>query len=71
MSEAKRKTLPAALREEIDSIHFANKRYWKDRVPSREARAEHQRREDRLQEIRRELSAPELTSRTKGIFVLP
>jgi hypothetical protein len=39
--------------EEIDSLHFANILYWREgNEHSREARAEYQRRNDRLQEIR-------------------
>ncbi len=43
----------AALTEEMDAIHSANSAYWQrgEAVTSGE-RAEHQRRQDRLQEIR-------------------
>jgi hypothetical protein len=47
----------AALRKELDEIHLANTLYWeKGSVQSREARAEYQRRLDRLEEIRTELA---------------
>jgi hypothetical protein len=40
--------------EEIASLHFANVLYWrKGQEQSREARAEYQRRQDRLLEIRK------------------
>jgi hypothetical protein len=46
----------AALNKEIDAIHFANSLYWQRReTNSTTARAEYQRRLDRLDEIRREL----------------
>jgi hypothetical protein len=53
----------ATLIEEIDSMHFINRLYWERKAPSREARAEYQRRQDRLEEVRSELS--ELTGVTK------
>jgi hypothetical protein len=34
----------------------ANKLYWENKVPSHEAKAEHQRRQDRLEEVRHELN---------------
>ncbi len=47
----------AALREELDRINRANVVFWKQGLnSSREARAEHQRRQDRLQEIMKELA---------------
>ena len=46
----------AALMEEVNFIHFANVLYWKQGAEcSREARAEYQRRQDRLREIRSEV----------------
>ncbi len=46
----------AALKEEVNFIHFANVLYWKQGAEcSREARAEYQRRQDRLREIRSEV----------------
>jgi hypothetical protein len=47
-----------ALLEEMHSIHVANSLYWKQpkQDQTREARAEYQRRQDRLEEIRSELS---------------
>jgi hypothetical protein len=39
--------------KEIDSLHFANVLYWREGPEhSREANLEHQRRKDRLKEIR-------------------
>jgi hypothetical protein len=47
----------AALKEEIHSIHAANALYWKQgENQTRAARAEYQRRQDRLEEIRSELA---------------
>lgn len=46
----------ANLTAEMDAIHFANNLYWEQgEMVSLEARAEYQRRQDRLQEIRAEL----------------
>ena len=42
-----------ALNSEMDIIHFANSSYWGG---TSEARAEYQRRQDRLEEIRAELA---------------
>ncbi len=56
MEPKARKARIATLHEEIDAIHFANKLYWEQEAPTREARAEYQRRQDRLQEIRSELA---------------
>jgi hypothetical protein len=47
-----------ALREELKSIHFANVLYWTNSAePNSAARAEYQRRQDRLGEIKVELYA--------------
>jgi hypothetical protein len=48
----------AALRKEMDAIHFANNIYWQrlEGEPTQIARAEYQRRLDRLEEIRGELA---------------
>jgi hypothetical protein len=47
----------AALREELDWINQANVVFWKQGLsPNREARAEHQQRQDRLQKIMKELA---------------
>lgn len=47
----------ANLREEMDSIHLANGLYWKQgECHSREEMAEYERRQERLEEIRKELS---------------
>jgi hypothetical protein len=51
MNEAKN----TALKEEVNFIHFADVLYWRQGAESsREARAEYQRRQDRLREIRNE-----------------
>jgi Rrf2 family protein len=52
-SRTSRKAGIAALNEEIESIHFANKQYWQQKDHSREARAEYHRRQDRLEELRK------------------
>ena len=47
----------AALAEEMDAIHSANSRYWeKGSAVTPEQRSDHQQRQDRLEEIRRELA---------------
>jgi len=47
----------AVLSEEMDSIHYANRLFWEQKkAPSPEASAEHYRRQDRLEEIRSELT---------------
>jgi hypothetical protein len=45
----------AALRDEIEAIHFANRLYWNQKKPSRAAIAEYERRQERLEQIRREM----------------
>jgi hypothetical protein len=55
----------AALKEEIESIRFADALYLKHgKGCSREASAEYQYRQDRLQEIRSELALLEIPTRT-------
>lgn len=57
-TKAKRKTRWAALNKEIHSIHFANGLFWgQTSAHSRESGVEYYRRQDRLEEIRRELAA--------------
>ena len=55
--DADKRARIAALNEEMDAIYFADRRYWErgQAVTSKE-RAEHQRRQDRLEEIRAELA---------------
>lgn len=53
--EAARKDTIAVLHEEIDALLFANKMYWEGRTLSHESDAEYQRRQDRLELIRRKL----------------
>ncbi|MGA8270111.1 MAG: hypothetical protein WB919_01050 [Candidatus Sulfotelmatobacter sp.] len=44
------------LNTEMDNLHFANGVYWKRGIAGTlEARAEHKRRQDRLEEVRAEL----------------
>ena len=54
---AKQKSRIAALNKEMERIHFDNHSYWQrgDTVSSEE-RAAHQSRQDRLEEIRAELT---------------
>jgi hypothetical protein len=54
-SESKHKKI-AALHEEMDAIHFANRLYWDQKSHGRDADAEYQKRQSRLEEIRKELS---------------
>jgi hypothetical protein len=54
---AERKARIADLNKEMDAIHFVNSLYWQRReANTTTARAEYQRRLDRLDEIRRELA---------------
>jgi len=53
--DATAKARIATLHEEMNAIHLANKVYWENKSPSREDRAEYQRRQEHLEEIRREL----------------
>ncbi len=54
--EATGKQRVAVLQEEIHMIHHANELYWRRTKPSDADRAEYYRRQDRLEEIRRELA---------------
>ena len=46
----------AALKEEVNFIHFVDVLYWKQGAePSRQARAEYHSRQDRLRGIRKEI----------------
>lgn len=46
----------AALDKEINAIYFADRRYWKQGEDATlEERIEHQRRQERLEQIRKEL----------------
>ncbi|MFZ0138752.1 MAG: hypothetical protein WAK89_16925 [Candidatus Sulfotelmatobacter sp.] len=54
--DAERRARIAALDEEINAIYFADRRYWEQRKDAtHDARIEHLRRQDRLEEIRKEL----------------
>ena len=47
----------AMLHEEIDAIHHTNSLYWEQRERvTHDARIEHQHRQERLEEIRKELT---------------
>jgi len=54
--DTQKKARIASLQEEMDGIHFVNSLYRKGKAVTSEARAEYQRRLDRLEEIRRELA---------------
>jgi hypothetical protein len=54
-AEAIRKDAIAVLHEEIDALLFANRLYWEGRTLSHESDTEYQRRQDRLELIRRKL----------------
>lgn len=54
--EGARQARIAVLQEEIDFVHFANELYWRQVNSCVAAKAEHYRRQDRLEEIRRELA---------------
>jgi hypothetical protein len=43
------------LEDEMELAHFANKLYWGRKIHNREASAEYQRRQERMDQIRREL----------------
>jgi len=46
----------AALQEEMEFIHHANEQYWRKANPSHAAKARYYSRQERLEEVRRELS---------------
>jgi hypothetical protein len=51
------RTRLAALRQEIDAIHFANSLFWRHKeAHTRDAIAEYQSRQERLDQIREELA---------------
>ena len=54
--EAKWKARIAALQGEIEFIHHANRQYWRQANPSKAAKSDYHRRQDRLGEIRSELA---------------
>ena len=56
------KTRIATLHKEMDGIHHANAAYWKREHPTAPARAQHALRQERLEEIRGELSRLQSTS---------
>jgi hypothetical protein len=54
--EVARKARIGVLQEEIDFIHYANERYWRQANPNDAAKAKYYKRLDRLEEVRRELA---------------
>jgi hypothetical protein len=54
--EAAMKARIAVLHEEIEVIHCANELYWRQANPCGAAKAEHYRKQDRLEKIRSELA---------------
>jgi hypothetical protein len=67
-----RQTNMAVLVSEINSIHSANSLYWELGVAvTLEARAEHQRRRDRLEELRAALVKLQKSAARKGRKQLP
>jgi hypothetical protein len=55
MDDALRQATISALRAEMDAIHSANKLYWVRQGRSHEADMEHQLRQERLEQIRKDL----------------
>jgi len=55
--DAEKKIRIAALQKEMDGIYFADRLYWdQSKGITHDARIEHQRRQERLEEIRKELA---------------
>jgi len=55
--DVKKESRIAALHEEMDAIYFADRQYWEQREGvTHDARIEHQRRQERLEGIRKELA---------------
>ena len=55
--EPRREARIAALNEEVHTIYFDDRRYWeRGQAATLEERAEYHRRQDRLEEIRKELA---------------
>ena len=62
----------AALVSEMNSIHSANSLYWElGEAVTLEARAEHQRRRDRLEELRAALEKLQKSTERRGRRQLP
>jgi len=55
MDEAFCQARVAALREKMEAIHSANRLYWIRTGHSHEADMEHQQRQERLEQIRKEI----------------
>ena len=55
MNDALRQARLAALRDEMEAIHLANKLYWSSTGRSHEADMEHQLRQERLDKLRKEM----------------
>jgi hypothetical protein len=64
MDDALRHARLAALRDEMDAIHLANKLYWSSTGRSHEADMEHQLRQERLDQLRREMDELEAQERS-------
>jgi hypothetical protein len=47
----------AKLQHELDAIHLANKEYWASATHTHEATAHYQRRQERLEQIRKDMRA--------------
>jgi hypothetical protein len=56
MDEAVRQAKLAALSQELDAIHVANKVYWDRKEHNRQDDMEHQLRQERLEQVRKEMS---------------
>jgi hypothetical protein len=64
--DARAKARMAALNEEVHTIYYADRRYWeRGQAATPEERTEYQRRQDRLEEIRKELALFDLRSRSR------
>ncbi|MGA8492797.1 MAG: hypothetical protein WB711_20410 [Terriglobales bacterium] len=61
MDYALRQARLAALREEVEAIHSANKLYWGSTVRSHDTDMEHQQRQELLEQLRKEMDELENT----------
>jgi len=59
MDNALRQAKLAALGEETEAIHSANTLYWNRKAHSHEEDMEYQRRQERLEQVRKEYGRPE------------
>jgi hypothetical protein len=67
MDDFGRQAKLVALEEETEAIHFANMLYWQCEAHSHEADMEHQRRQKRLSQVRKEYGRTEARNK-KGEF---